>query len=50
MCNVYKRDTARKQFGLNTTIGELKEDNDAKHIWKVAALSWKASDRIEKIA
>ena len=46
MCDIYKRDTARKQFGLDSTIGELQEDNNVKHTWKIAALSWKASDRM----
>ena len=40
--------TVLKQFGLDSTIWELQEDNDAKHTWKVA-LKWKASHRIEKI-
>ena len=48
MCNIYKSDTAWKQFGLNPTISELQEDSHAKYMWKVA-LNWKASYRIEKI-
>ena len=37
MCDIYKRGlvpTARKQFGLDSTIWELQEDNDPKHTSK----------------
>ena len=36
-CNIYKRGTALKQFGLYSTIGEQQEDNDT---WN-RALHWK---------
>ena len=39
MCGIYKRGlvpTARKQFGVDSTIGELQEDNDPKHTSKFA--------------
>ena len=51
ICAIYKHGllpTTQKQFGLESTIWELQEDNDAKHTWKVA-LNWNASHRIEKI-
>ena len=51
MCDIYKHDLlpiARKQFGLDSTIWELQEDNDSKHTSK-RALNWKASHRIQKI-
>ena len=39
--------TARTQFGVDSTIWELQEDNDLKHTSK-RALNWKASHRIQK--
>ena len=51
MCDIYKRGlapTARKQFGLDSTIWELQEDNDSKHTSKLT-LKWKANHRIQKI-
>ena len=51
MYDIYKHDlvpTVRKQFGLDSTIWELQEDNDPKHTSK-QALNWKASHRIQKI-
>ena len=48
MCDIYKRGKARRQVVLGSTIWELQEDNDGKHMWKLA-LNWKASHRIEKI-
>ena len=40
MCNIYEHNTAWKQFGLDSTMWELQEDNDIKHMWKVA-MNWK---------
>ena len=48
MFNIYKCSTARKQFGLDSTIYELQEDNHLMHTWKIA-LNRKASHRIQKI-
>ena len=51
MCDIYKCGlvpTARKQFGLDSTICELQEDNGRKHTSK-QPLNWKANHRIQKI-
>ena len=51
MCDIYKYDlmpTARKQFGLDSTIWELQEDNDLTHTSE-RALNWKTSHRIQKL-
>ena len=51
MCDIYKRGlllTAQKQFGRDSSVWKLQEDNDDKRTWKVA-LNWKASHRIQKI-
>ena len=48
MCNIYKRNAARKEFALDSTIWELQGDNDVKHTWKVV-LNWKAYHRIQKL-
>ena len=48
MCDIYKRGKARRQVVLGSAIWELQEDNDGKHMWKLA-LNWKTSHRIEKI-
>ena len=51
VCDICKRSllpTARKQFGLDSTIWELQEDNDTNHKWK-SALNWKANHRIDKL-
>ena len=51
MCDIYKRGlllTTRKQVGLDSTIWELQEDDDAKHTRKLA-LNRKATHRIKKI-
>ena len=47
ICDIYKRGTVQQQFGLNSTVWKLQEDNDAKRRWKVG-LNWKASHRIQK--
>ena len=31
ICDIYKRGTTRKQFGLDSIIWKLQEDNDVKH-------------------
>ena len=48
MCDIYKCGTARKQFGLDSTIWALQEDRDAKYMRKVA-LNWQVSHGIEKL-
>ena len=51
MCDIYKRGlmpTTKKQFSLDSTIWELQEDKDLRHIWKLA-IYWKANDRIKKL-
>ena len=48
ICDIYKHGllpTARKQFGLDSTIWKLQEENEPKHTWYVAP-NWKASHRI----
>ena len=47
MRDIDKHGTAWKQFGLDSTIWQLNEDNYPKYTWKVA-LNWKARPRIKR--
>ena len=51
MCDIYKRDllpTARKQFGHDSTLWKLQEDNVPKHTSKLA-ISWKRNNGVDEI-
>jgi transposase len=51
MCNIYKYGllpTAKKQFGHDSTLWKLQEDNDPKHTSKLA-VNWRVNNGIEKI-
>ena len=51
MCTIYKRGllrTAHKQFGRDSTSWKLQEDNDPKHMSKLAN-NWKEGEKIERI-
>ena len=51
MCDIYKRGllpTARKQFGHNSMLGKLQEDNDPKHRPKLA-VNWKRNNGVHEI-
>jgi transposase len=51
MCHIYKcglLPTAQKQFGHDSTLWKLQEDNDPKHTSKLA-INWKMNRGIQKI-
>lgn len=51
MCDIYKYGllpTARKQFGHDSTLWKLQEDNDPKHMSKLAT-SWRMNNKVQKI-
>lgn len=51
MCHIYKYGllpTARKQFGPDSTLWKLQEDNDPKHTSKLAT-SWRMNNNVDKI-
>ena len=51
MCHIYKYGllpTARKQFGHDSTLWKLQEDNDPKHTSKKAT-TWRMNNNVEKI-
>ena len=51
VCNIYKYGrlpTAQKQFGHDPTLWKLQEDNDLKHMSKLA-IRWREEKRIKKI-
>jgi len=51
MCDIYKYGllpTARKQFGHDSTLWKLQEDNDPKHTSKLA-INWKKNNDVYKI-
>ena len=50
MCKIYQHGllpTARKQFGSDSMLWKLQEDNDPKHTSKIAT-SWRCEKSIEK--
>ena len=51
MCDIYKRGlllTARKQFGHDSMLWKLQEDNDPKHRSKLA-VNWKSNNGVHEI-
>ena len=51
LCDIYKRGllrTARRQFGPESTLWKLQEDNDPKHTSKLAS-KWRDENRVRKI-
>jgi hypothetical protein len=51
MCDIYKYGllpTARKQFGHDSTLWKLQEDNDPKHTSKLAT-NWRMNNNVQKI-
>jgi transposase len=51
MCDIYKYgllSTARKQFGHDSTLWKLQEDNDPKHTSKLAT-NWRMNNNVQKI-
>ena len=51
MCDIYKRGllpTARKQFGHDSILCKLQEDNDSKHRSKLA-VNWKRNNGVREI-
>ena len=51
MCDIYKHGvlpTAKKQFGHDSTIWRLQEDNDPKHTSKLA-VQWKTNNNVNVI-
>ena len=51
MCDIYKRGllpTARKQFGHDSMLRKLQEDNDPKHRSKLA-VNWKRNNGVHEI-
>ena len=51
MCDIYKRGllpTARKQFGHDSMLWKLQEDNDPKHRSKLA-VNWKRNNGVHEI-
>ena len=51
MCDIYKRGllpTARKQFGYDSILWKLQEDNDLKHRSKLA-VNWKRNNGVHEI-
>ncbi|CAF3033188.1 unnamed protein product [Rotaria sp. Silwood2] len=51
MCDIYKRgllSTALKQFGHDSTLWKLQEDNDPKHTSKLA-VNWKRNNGVHEI-
>jgi hypothetical protein len=51
MCDIYKHGllpTAKKQFGHDSTIWRLQEDNDPKHTSKLA-VQWKTNNSVNVI-
>ena len=51
MCDIYKYGllpTARKQFGYDSTLWKLQEDNDPKHTSKLATI-WTIKNNVQKI-
>ena len=51
LCDIYKPDllrTARRQFGPESTLWKLQEDNDPKNTSKLAS-KWRDENRVRKI-
>ena len=51
MCDIYKRGllpTSRKQFGRDSMLWKLQEDNDPKHRSKLA-VNWKRNNGVHEI-
>ena len=51
MCDIYTRGllpTARKQFGHDSMLWKLQEDNDSKHRSKLA-VNWKRNNGVDEI-
>ena len=51
MCDIYKRGlllTVRKQFGYDSVLWKLQEDNEPKHTWKLA-INWKRNNGVHEI-
>ncbi|CAF2164131.1 unnamed protein product [Rotaria magnacalcarata] len=51
MCHIYKYGllpTVRKQFGYDSTLWKLQEDNDPKHTSKLAT-NWRMNNNVPKI-
>ena len=51
MYDIYKRGllpTAQKQFGHGSKLWKLRQDNDPKHIWKLA-VNWKRNNGVDEM-